>query len=100
MVDRDRPLSEYQGAKWRDLVREARGRIARRAEGARDKRAREELDMFTENEHQIRNAMGEIMFSEFGIFRPLKRFHDSVDAAVEAGFARHKELIPHIKWHR
>jgi len=71
-IERDRPVSQYQAAKWRDIVREARGRTGRRAEARRDKRAREELDLFTESEHQIRNAMGEILFGGSAIFRAVK----------------------------
>jgi len=69
MMTRDRPVSQYQTANWRDIVREARGRTARRAE----KRQRETLDMFTESQHQIRNAMGELMFGGSAIFRAAKR---------------------------
>lgn len=73
ILKHDKPVSQYQAAKWRDTVREARGRTARRAEGARDKRAREELDMFTNSEHQIRNAMGEILFGESNMYRATKK---------------------------
>lgn len=73
MVDRNTPVGELRDAKWRDMVREARGRTARRAEVARDKRAREELDIFTENQHQIRNVMGEIMLGESAFYRATKK---------------------------
>jgi hypothetical protein len=75
MLGPDRPVSQYQSAKWRDVVREARGRTERRAESVRDKRARDELDLYTKSQHQIRNAMGEIMFGESGAFRATKRQH-------------------------
>jgi len=55
MVERDRPVSQYEGAKWRDTVRDARGRTARRAEAARDKRDRD------------------VMSEMIGAFRPVKR---------------------------
>ena len=55
MADRDTPLSQYEGARWRDLVREARGRTARRAETARDKRDRD------------------VLSEMIGAFRPSKR---------------------------
>lgn len=72
-VDRDTTVGSLQASKWRDMVREARGRTQRRAETVRDKRAREELDLFTNSEHQIRNAMGEIMFGGAAVFRAVKR---------------------------
>lgn len=72
-IDRDTTVGSLQASKWRDMVREARGRTQRRAETVRDKRAREELDLFTNSEHQIRNAMGEIMFGGAAVFRAVKR---------------------------
>lgn len=78
MVDRDKPFSQHQSAKWRDLVREARGRTARRSESVRDKRAREELDLYTNSQHQIRNAMGEILLGESNLYRATKRNHQPI----------------------
>ncbi len=72
-IERDKPLGQYQAAKWRDVVRSARARTSARAEAARDKRAREELDLFTGSERQIRNAMGEIMFGEGAMYRLTKK---------------------------
>jgi ribosome-binding ATPase YchF (GTP1/OBG family) len=71
--NRDTTIGSLSSAKWRDVVREARGRTARRAEAARDKRAREELDLYTNSQHQIRNAMGEIMLGEAALYRASKR---------------------------
>jgi len=64
MVDRDKPVSHYQGANWRDAVREARGRTARRAEVARDKRDRD------------------IMSEMIGAFRPAKYARNSLIGGV------------------
>ena len=67
MVSRDTPVSHYQSANWRDLVREARDRTARRAEASR-KRSREEFEKeVTKGQKQIMNAMGNIMFAESGM---------------------------------
>lgn len=43
-LTRDRPFSQYQGAKWRDSVREARGRTEQRAQASRDKRDSRVMD--------------------------------------------------------
>lgn len=43
MVTPNKPLSQYQAASWRDIVREARGRTSRRADAVRDKRDRDVL---------------------------------------------------------
>jgi len=59
-IERDRPVSQYQAAKWRDMVREARGRTARRAEAARDKRDRD------------------VMSEMIGAFRPAKYTRNSL----------------------
>lgn len=85
MANRDTPVGELRDAKWRDLVRDARGRTARRAEVSRDKRAREELDLYTKSQHQIRNAMGEVMFGEAVIYRPLKKYNDKFKHATGVG---------------
>tara|TARA_B100001142_G_C13779283_1_gene440447 strand:- start:64 stop:522 length:459 start_codon:yes stop_codon:yes gene_type:complete len=54
-LERDKPVSQYQAAKWRDIVRGARFRTERRAEAARDKRDRD------------------VMSEMIGAFRPNKR---------------------------
>lgn len=72
-IDRNTTEGSLSNAKWRDLVREARGRTARSAVARRDKRAREELDLYTNSQHQIRNAMGEIMLGESALYRESKR---------------------------
>lgn len=64
MVSRDRPLSQYQAANWRDTVREARGRTARRAEAARDKRDRD------------------VLSEMIGAFRPAKHARNSLIGGV------------------
>jgi hypothetical protein len=75
MATRDRPISQYQGANWRDLVREARGRIARRGEAARDKRDRD------------------VLSEMIGAFRPAKYTRNSLigglsDSVMAAGLVR------------
>ena len=75
MVERDRPVSQYQAAKWRDIVRGARGRVQRRAEAVRDKRDRD------------------VLSEMIGAFRPAKNARNSLigglsDSVMATGLIR------------
>ena len=73
----DRPLSQYQAANWRDIVRAARDRVERRA-GVKRKRDEFEAEV-NKNQREINNAFGTFMFGE-GQFVRMARARDGENA--------------------
>ena len=67
-------VSAATASRWRQVVRDiTRGELFDSESYADAKRKRDVIDEFNNSEHQIRNAMGEIMFGGAAVFRAVKR---------------------------
>jgi hypothetical protein len=65
----DRPFSSYQASKWRDAVREARGRTERRAQAVLDKRDARVMDEMIDTLRPLKRvARGALSLAETMLF--------------------------------